>query len=74
MLKKLEHGLTRALLALARPKIERWLDTRVLYVSKQRREELAKQFGVTPELIDAVYQSVRARALTELRKVWSEKR
>ena len=72
MLEKLKHGVIRALLTLARPQIERWLETRALYVSKQRREELAKQFGVPPELVDTLYQTVRAKALTELRKIWSE--
>jgi hypothetical protein len=74
MIEKLKHGLTEVLLRLARPKIERWFDTRVLYVSKKQREELAKRFGVAPELVDAVYQMVRTRALDELNRVWSEKR
>ena len=74
MIAKLKHGLIEALLRLARPKIEHWLDTRALYVSKQQREELAKRFGVTPELVDAVYQMVRARALSELNRIWSKKR
>jgi len=74
MIAKLKHGLIDALLRLARPKIERWLDTRVLYISKKQREELAKRFGVPPELVDAVYQTVRTRALDELNRIWSEKR
>jgi len=73
MIAKLKHGLIDALLRLARPKIERWLDTRVLYVSKKQREELAKRFGVAPELVDAVYQTVRTRALDELNRIWSKK-
>jgi hypothetical protein len=73
MIAKLKRGLVDALLCLARPKIKRWLDTRVLCVSKQQREELAKQFGVTPELVEAVYQVVRTHALDELNRVWSKK-
>jgi len=73
MIEKLKHGLTEAMLQLARPKIKRWLDTRVLYVSKKQREELAKQFGVAPELVDTVYQTVRTRAFDELDRVWSKK-
>ena len=70
MIAKLKHGLTEALLRLARPKIERWLDTRVLYVSKQQREELAKRFGTSPETIDAINQAVKTRAIQEFHKFW----
>ena len=74
MTEKLKHGLTKIAVRLVRPYLVRWVDTRVLYVSKTKREELAKRFGVPPELVDAVYQSVRSKALTELHKVLEEKR
>jgi hypothetical protein len=68
MIAKLRHLVLKALLRPLRASLEQWLETRALQLPRNAREELAKQFGTTPETIDAVNQTLKTYAIREFRK------
>ena len=70
MLEQLKHLVFKAVLRPLRGLVEQWLETRALQLPQSTREKLAKQFGTTPETIDAINQTLKTYAIREFRKFW----
>jgi len=69
---QLKHSVLKAGLRPFRALLEQWLETRALQLPRSTREELAKQFGTSPETIDAINQALKTRAIQQFRKFWEE--
>ncbi len=72
MFGKLKFSVLRAVLRPLRGLIEDWLATRALQLPQSTREKLAKQFGTTPETVDAINQTLKTYAIREFRKFWEK--
>ena len=70
MFGQLKRSVLKAVLRPFRALPEQWLKTRALQLPRSTREELAKRFGTSPEIVDAINQALKTRAIEEFHKFW----